>query len=225
MHYLALQITLFLLFAVISGVALGWWIKGMITTVQFEDAKNQNASDQRNLKDAREQLSALHAKYEHAQHQIDKYSSHYNSNTYGQYLETRKSLELSRKENEVLLADLNQQKFIIDKLQHELKQENKICDSQQGYANNVSKAHKTTVIDTQDDCFSDDLKKITGITSNMEKQLNSLGILKYRQIAEFSLQDAEMISTHLENIELPDYASLVATAKGLHFDKYHYQAA
>ena len=228
MHYLALQITLFLLFATISGVALGWWIKSMITNVQIEDSKNQNASDHRNLKDAREQLIALQAEHKHAQQQIHKYSAHYNSNTYGEYLETRKSLELARKENESLLADLNQQKFLINKLQHELEQENKVSDYQQEYAKDTaitSKQAGVTISVDDDENYSDDLKAITGITTNIERQLNSLGILKYRQIAEFSLQDAEMVSSHLEESELPDYNFLVTLAKGLYIDKHKHQAA
>ena len=229
MHYLALQITLFLLFAAISGVALGWWIKSMITNIQVEDTKNQNASDRRNLKDSREQLIALQTKHKHAQQQIDKYSAHYNSNTYGEYLETRKSLELARKENESLLTDLNQQKFVISKLQHELKQENRVSDYQQEYAKETSKITKqagiTISVDDDDENYADDLKAITGITTSIEKQLNSLGILKYRQIAEFSLQDAEMISSHLEASVLPDYNFLVTLAKGLYSDKPNHQVA
>ncbi len=105
MHYLALQITVFLLTAVISGIAIGWWIKGMLMKIQLEDSKNQNVSDHRNLIDAREQYLTLQAKYKQAQQQIDKYSAHYNSNTYGKYLETRKSLEQARAEQQRLRTE------------------------------------------------------------------------------------------------------------------------
>ena len=224
MHYLALQITVFLLTAVISGIAIGWWIKGMLMKIQLEDSKNQNVSDHRNLIDTREQYLTLQAKYKQAQQQIDKYSAHYNSNTYGKYLETRKSLEQARAEQESLRTELNQQKSIIQTLQHEINKENNILDSKV-YAQDVSRLAKQ--IDVEEDIMShpDDLKKITGINDDVEQQLNSLGILKYRQIAEFSLQDAEMISSHLESVALPDYNFMVTAAKDLHYDKYKHQAA
>lgn len=224
MHYLALQITVFLLTAVISGIAIGWWIKGMLMKIQFEDNKNQNASDHRNLIDTREQYLTLRAKYEQAQQQIDKYSAHYNSNTYGEYLETRKALEQARAEQEHLRTELSQQKSVIQALQHEIDRDNSILDSKT-YTQDLSKLAKQ--IDVEEDSISppDDLKKITGIDHNTEQQLNSLGILKYRQIAEFSLQDAEMIANHLESTALPDYNFMVTMAKGLHFDKYEHQAA
>ena len=224
MHYLALQITAFLLIAIISGIALGWWIKGMLVGIQLEDYKNQNASDHRNLKDTREQLFILQAKYDQAQQQIDKYTAHYNSNTYGQYIETRKALETARKEQEELLIELNQTKAALERLQYQIDQSDKVSDSYH-HAKKLMNYSKHTEIDVEDDYDSDDLKKISGITQETEKQLNSLGILKYRQIAEFSLQDAEMISKYLNNTSLPDYKLLVSSAKDLHFKKYSHQAA
>ncbi len=224
MQYLALQIAIFLLIATISGIALGWWIKGMIVKVQLEDIKNQNVSNRRNLKDTREQLSVLQAKNEHAQQQIDKYSAHYNSNTYGQYLEARKSLEVTRKNYEALLAELNQQKALNKKLEHQISVNSEITHSHD-FKRELLSSTKSIEIDVEEDYFSDDLKKISGITPDMEKQLNSLGILKYRQIAEFSLQDAEMISGHLSSSSLPDYSFMVSTARGLHSKKYNHQAA
>ena len=121
------------------------------------------------------------------------------------------------------------EKFVISKLQHELKQENRVSDYQQEYAKETSKITKqagiTISVDDDDENYADDLKAITGITTSIEKQLNSLGILKYRQIAEFSLQDAEMISSHLEASVLPDYNFLVTLAKGLYSDKHNHQVA
>ena len=226
MHYLALQITVFLLTAIISGVAIGWWVKGMLMKIQFTDDKNQSVSDHRNLIDTREQLLTLQAKYKQAQQQIDKYSAHYNSNTYGQYLEARKSLEEARTERESLLSSLNHQKSIVQKLQHELSMGNKVVDSRI-QTKDLSKLIKQTEVDVEeDDSFQpDDLKKIAGINNKMEQQLNSLGILKYRQIAEFSLQDAEMISSHLDASALPDYSFMISTAKDLHSNKHQHQAA
>ena len=224
MHYLALQITAFLLIAIISGIALGWWIKGMLVGIQLEDYKNQNASNHRNLKDTREQLSILQAKYDQAKQQIEKYTAHYNSNTYGQYIETRKALELVRKEKESLLAELNQAKASLEYLQEQIEQSDKVSNSHI-HAQKLMNHSNHTEIDVEDDYDSDDLKKISGITQETERQLNSLGILKYRQIAEFSVQDAEMISKYLNNVSLPDYKMLVSSAKALHFKKYNHQAA
>ena len=194
--------------------------------IQIEDTKNQSVSDHRNLIDTREQLLTLQAKYKQAEQQIEKYSSHYNSNTYGQYLEARKSLEKARTEHERLLAKLSQKKSIIHTLEHQLDKKSTIIDSKQ-YTQDLSRLAQQTEINVEDDIISDpdDLKKITGINVTTEQQLYSLGILKYRQIAEFSLQDAEMISSHLEASTLPDYGFMVATAKGLHLDKYKHLAA
>ncbi len=224
MHYLALQIAAFLLIAIIIGVVLGWWIKGILVDLQLEDYKNQRISDHRNLKDAREQLFILQAKYDRAQQQIDKYTAHYNSNTYGQYIEARKALESARKEQEALLAELNQTKANLKHLQHQLEQLDNINDSY-NHTQKLMNHSKHIEIDVEDAYDSDDLKKISGITQETERQLNSLGILKYRQIAEFTLQDAEMIAKYLNSVSLPDYNVLVSTAKDLHFKKYSHQAA
>lgn len=226
MHYLTLQITVFLLTAIISGVVLGWWVKGMFVSLKLEDNKNKNVSDHRNLRDAREQLSLLQAKYDQAQDKIDRYTEHYNSNTYGKYLEVRKSLEDARKEHEELLAELNHQKNTVRKLRYQIEQDRKIADSQH-YLNDLSNTLKKSPAfsDEESEIFNDDLKKISGISEDLEKQLNSLGIMKYRQIAEFSVQDAEMISGHLDSQNLPEYQSMVAMAKDLYVNKHTHQAA
>jgi predicted flap endonuclease-1-like 5' DNA nuclease len=224
MHYLALQITVFLLIAILSGIAIGWWAKGLFIKVLLEDHKSQSSSTQRNFLDIREQLRVLQVKHKQAQQQIEKYSAHYNNNTYGQYLEARKELELTRKRNEELLTENHKKDSLINKLEHKQAQNN-ISDSTQSYAVKSTANSIHTEIHVEDDYYSDDLKKIRGITSQVEGQLNSLGILKYRQIAEFSLQDAEMISQHLESHALPDYSFMVATARDLHISKQSHQAA
>ena len=91
----------------------------MFINLNQEDEKNKNISDHRNLRDAREQLLLLQAKYDQAQEKIDRYTEHYNSNTYGKYLEARKSLEDARKEHEELLSELNHQKNTVRKLRYQ----------------------------------------------------------------------------------------------------------
>jgi predicted flap endonuclease-1-like 5' DNA nuclease len=199
MQYLVLQIMGFLLIAIIGGILLGWWFKGTMVKLQSHHKQQDN---QEKLQHANAQLTDLKAKYQHAKQKIEQYTTYYNGNSYSEYLATRQQLAQMQTENQRLLDEIAQQKQQLKQLQSVSVQ--------------ASTLPKSTLSTNKSTNYSDDLKKIEGITTDIERQLNSLGILKYRQIAEFSLQDAEMIATHLSTPELPDYRTMIAMAQDLY---------
>jgi len=211
MHYLVLQIIGFLLAATVSGIVLGWWFKGIMTALQCDQ---QQQRSQQKLHSAKTQLTQLRGKYQHAQQQIEQYTEYFNGSTYSQYLETCEILSQVQAENKDLVAYVAQQKQQLQRLQ------NQSSDNTESSSVADIEVQQATTAPTKA-YYNDDLKKIKGITHEIEQQLNSLGILKYRQIAEFSLQDVEMIAKHLSKIELPDYRSMISTARNLYSELQH----
>ena len=204
MHYLVIQIIGFLLAATVGGIILGWWFKGIIIALQSDQ---QQQRKQQKLDSISTQLTQLRGKYHHAQQKIEQYTEYFNGSTYHQYLETCENLDHLQVENKDLLAKVSYYK---QQLQHHT--------GQAEVAQTDTVPIQTTPIQTTAPAkayYNDDLKKINGITTEIEQQLNCLGILKYRQIAEFSLQDAEMIAKHLSKFELPDYRAMIDTARNL----------
>jgi predicted flap endonuclease-1-like 5' DNA nuclease len=205
MHYLVLQIIGFLLAATIGGVVLGWWFKGIMTVLQRDQ---QQQRDQQELDSVKTQLTQLRGKYLHTQQQIEQYTEYFNGSTYSQLQD----------ENRDLLTQIAQYQQQVQRLQTKLENNvGKIASS----AIETKKQKPPVITAPAKAYYNDDLKKIKGITKEIEQQLNSLGILKYRQIAEFSLQDAEMIAKHLSKLELPDYRSMISTARNLYTELQH----
>ena len=67
----------------------------------------------------------------------------------------------------------------------------------------------------------DDLKKIWGIGPHIEKVLNSLGIVSFKQIAVFTEQDIKRVEGKLEHFtDRIQRDAWIAQAKKLHKEKY-----
>ncbi len=67
----------------------------------------------------------------------------------------------------------------------------------------------------------DDLRKIKGVGSVLERTLNNLGIFHFRQIAGFTREDVEWLSAKLTAFKgriTRDH--WIDQAKRLHFEKY-----
>jgi len=207
MHYLVLQIIGFLLAATVSGIILGWWFKGLITALQYDQQKERK---QQKLNSATTQLAQLRGKYQHAQQQIEQYTEYFNGSTYNQYLATCENLSDIEAQNKDLSTQVSHYKQQLKQLKRQLQHNT----GQVELSELETMPLRTTA--PAKAYYNDDLKKIKGITQEIEQQLNSLGILKYRQIAEFSLQDAEMVAKHLSKFELPDYRSMINTARSLY---------
>ena len=213
MHYLVLQIIGFLLAATVSGIILGWWFKGIIVTLQYDQNKQRK---QQKLNSVTAQLAELRGKYQHAQQQIEQYTEYFNGSTYSEYLDACEDLKQIQARNKDLSTQLAHYKQQVEQLK--IQVQDKVGTLELFDEIEVTPAPNTTPTKAY---YHDDLKKIKGITQEIEQQLNSLGILKYRQIAEFSLQDAEMIAKHLHKFELPDYHSMINTARNLYTELQH----
>jgi predicted flap endonuclease-1-like 5' DNA nuclease len=143
------------------------------------------------LQYANSQLKQLKIQYQHTQQQIEKYTRHFNSSSHTQHLKICEELRKSQRENKQLRAKIQR--------------------------NTDNRSHTPTSKYTvhSSDYFRDDLKKIDGINPKIEQQLNSLGILKYQQIADLSVKDVELVASHLNSPPLPDYQCMVQTARKL----------
>ncbi len=196
MYYLALQMIGFLLTATLSGICLGWWFKGTRIAWQCQHKQQQQKYK---LQYANSQLCQLKTQYQHAQQQIEKYTRHFNSSGHTQYLKICEELRKSQRENKQLRAEIHK--------------------------NTEHRSHTTTAKYPMhsSDYFRDDLKKIEGINPKIEQQLNSLGILKYQQIADLSVKDVELVASYLNSPPLPDYQCMVQTAREL--SRSQFQAA
>jgi predicted flap endonuclease-1-like 5' DNA nuclease len=217
MHYLALQIGIFIVAAIITGITFGWWLKSIFNKGQ--DAENRLAltNTRRNLQDAREEISQLKAHCQSAQQKIEKYTRHFNSDTYGDYLEARKALEKSRKEKDLIATELNKKQAIINKLQSELEQTRKLIDLQSIRAAEIidSKLKQRTHVPKQESPTIDDLKEIPEINTNLENALNAFGILNFKKLTELSREDATQLASIMGQKEFPNYQTIIEKARSL----------
>lgn len=227
MHYLALQIGIFIVAAIITGIVFGWWLKSIFNKGQDAENKLALTNTRRNLHDALEEISQLKAHYKNAQQKIDKYTRHFNSDTYGEYLEARKSLEKSRKEKDQIATELSKKQTEISKLQAELEQTRKLIDLQSVRAAEIidSKLKQLTLNSKQDTPAVDDLKQIPEINSRLEKTLNAFGILNFKKLTELSCEDATQLATIMGQNEFPNYQTIIEKARTLCGDNLSTKAA
>lgn len=227
MHYLALQIGVFIVAAMITGIAFGWWLKNIFNKGQDAENKLALTNTRHNLQDALEEISQLKAHYKNAQQKIDKYTRHFNSDTYGDYLETRKTLEKSRKEKDLIAIELSKKQSEISKLQAELEQTRKLIDLQSVRAAEIidSKLKQLTLNSKQDTPAIDDLKRIPEINARLEKALNAFGILNFRKLTELSCEDATQLATIMGQNEFPHYQTIIEKAQALYGEKLSTKAA
>jgi predicted flap endonuclease-1-like 5' DNA nuclease len=217
MHYLALQIGIFIIAAIVTGIAFGWWLKSLFNKGQEAENKLALTNTRRNLQDAHEEITALKTRYQDAQQKIDKYTRHFNSDTYGDYLETRKSLEKSRKEKDQIATELSKKQLEISKLQSELEQIRKLVDLQSVRATEIIDSKLKQLTQNQQKALPtvDDLKQIPEINGRLENTLNAFGIMSFRKLTELSKEDASQLARVMGHKEFPHYQTIIEKARSL----------
>lgn len=215
MPYLAIQISFFILIAIAAGIALGWWLKHMISHNEHRENRVALSSTRRNLKDAREQVYELREQYQQAQQEIDKYAQHYNSDVYGEYLDIRKQLQNARLECNHLSSELNQKTQDYKRLEAELSQVQKIVNLQNTRTEEIiQRKMQQLAQNTQHHPNSaDKLTVIPEVNANLEKMLNAFGILNFHALAELSVEDANRLASMMGNENFPNYRTIVKQAK------------
>lgn len=218
MPYLALQISIFIIIAIIAGATLGWWLKHMISRNEHEENRIALSSTRRNLKDARDQIYELRTEYQQAQQQIDKYTQHYNSDVYGEYLDTRKQLQSTRLAFNHLSNELSRKEQNIKRLQAELAQAQKLANLQHARTEEVIQRkmqeleqgnHQTTKTD------ADNLTRIPEINDSLAKMLNAFGIVNFTNLAKLTVEDANKLARMMGSDSFPNYLEIIEKAKQL----------
>jgi predicted flap endonuclease-1-like 5' DNA nuclease len=189
MGYLVMQIAFFLLVAAMTGVSLGWWGARKIHATIATNCQNELAGLRRNYEDATRDNLALRTQLRQMDNALRKVSNLSTETDYGEFLENRKALENTRRQYEALLEKLHQQEQTIQQVRGQLQQRQ----------TELTTLKQTRPIPLTLDILpiataptpetKDDLTRIEGINPSLASKLQALGIMTYRQIAEFTRDD------------------------------------
>lgn len=196
MEYLATQMALFLLLAVMIGMALGWWgSRRCLIRQEVISAPDGNelAGLRRNYNDIVRDNAQLRVRLQQAEVALRKFTALPSTTDYGDYLATRKALEKLRKQYQSMLATLHQQQHLLQRLRQELA-------SHEAIAKTPAKPETIATIPSP---FSpspaanpvstglrrDDLSCFQGLDARHMRQFQAAGLVSYRQLAELNADD------------------------------------
>lgn len=200
MGYLAVQMSFFLSIAVFAGAITGWWIAKFIHGQYAMECRTELEGLRRNYDNAARENASLRSKLRQLESVLHKIGTPPSDTDYGKFLQLRKALEKTRRQYEGLLGQCHQQEKSLARLSGELQA------SRQELL--VLRAEMTTqqaaipelpVVDVRganeplDAGKHDDLTRIQGINQRLANKLQALGIVTYRQVAEFTSDDMHNI--------------------------------
>lgn len=227
MEYLVLQISAFLILAVIIGLAVGWWSCRFIYSGYSADCQHELSGLRRNYEDIVRENATLRLQLRQVEQALQKLNSASSDTAYGEFLETRKKLEATRRQYETLLERLHQQEKTLGILRTQLQSQRQELETQKQARANEDKTQNSNArapilpvarkpVNEQ----NDDLTLIQGINQKLAGKLQALGIITYRQIAEFTRDDIRSIQKVIGNdINLP-FDEWAQTARSLFQEKY-----
>lgn len=225
MEYLVLQISAFLILATITGLALGWWSCKFIYSGYSADCQHELSGLRRNYEDIVKENAALRLQLRHVEKALQKLSNASSDTAYGEFIETRKKLETTRCQYENLLERLHQQEKTLGILRTQLQSQQQEVEFQKqvNTGQDISSDTKPPALPTAhkpEDEQKDDLTLIQGINQKLAGKLQALGIITYRQIAEFTKDDIYSIQRIIGNdINLP-FDEWTHAARSLFQEKY-----
>ena len=220
MNLLAIQIALSIVLSFLTGLGLGWYVVNRFQKAAEEACRQelnllreQQVLTNRAAHDLQRALDKAEEQKKRAIHLMEKSTDH------GDFQKLRKKLEVAHKEITTLHADLKRREQQVVKLadisrtlkkQLELRQTRILKQSQES----------VVLLPTAPQMENDDLQAIEGITPEMAHKLHSMGIINYRQLAECS-PDQQQIIQNLIGQETPlPLARWVRTAQQLFKVKY-----
>lgn len=220
MGYLVMQTALFLLVATVAGIALGWWGARTIHATIATNCRNELAGLRRNYEDATRDNAALRTQLRQMDSALRKISTVSTETDYGEFLENRKALENVRRQYEVLLEKLHQQEQTIQHIRGQLQQRKvELAALKQSLPTPVTlEIVPTATVLTLE--TKDDLTCIQGINSSLASKLQALGIMTYRQVAEFTRDDFTQTQRILGLESPPPFEEWVQNARLLFQQKY-----
>lgn len=190
MGYLVMQIALFLALAALAGSILGALGARWVYAVLTNNCRNELSGLRRNYEDVTRENLALRAQVQQMGSALRKISTTASEADYGEYLESRKALENTRRQCEMLLDKVASQ----DKAMQGLRQQLQLRKAELGALRHEPAVPSPeaqrrltplpTVLEQHDD-----LTLIQGISQTVAQKLRALGIMSYHQVAEFSRDD------------------------------------
>lgn len=195
MGYLAFQVGLFLVPAVVVGFMLGWWLTRFAHCVIHDDSSEELQGLRRNYNDAAQANAELRSRLRELEQVLRKLRACPSDTGYGEFLRTRKLLEKTRNEYGKLLSLSRQQEKQLARLRDELRgAQTELRELQEVVgASDVGKSESAADKPLPALGVGDDLSCIKGINASSARKLKALGILTCQQMAEFSQDDLRRI--------------------------------
>lgn len=217
MLYLALQIVLLLSVALLIGVLMGGWVVKWYYVRESAQCLTELAGLRRNYQDASADNTYLRNKTRQLEKVLRKIGTPPADSEYGQFLELRKTLEQTRREYQELLEQYHQQEETLADWQVKLQRNQEALATLQAEPLMEKTEPLLAVADLQEPTVLryDDLTRIQGISQQLASHLKALGIVTYRQVAEFTADDVQHIQRIIgsERYQPPD--SWVQDARAL----------
>lgn len=226
MEYLVLQIATFLILATTIGVAVGWWTCKFIYVNQLTECQHELTGLHRNYDDIAKENATLRLQLRQLEQALRKLNTPPSEADYGRFIETRKALETTRRQYEALLEKLHLQEKALGTLRKELAQQKQELAAKKQTAinqNSTPTSTKTTLAplpNIPESEHQDDLTRIEGINQKLAGKLQAMGIMTYRQLAEFTKDDEHNIQRLVGNDISRPLEELARTARSLFEAKY-----
>lgn len=217
MLYLALQIVLLLSVALLIGVLMGGWVVKWYYVRESAQCLTELAGLRRNYQDASADNAYLRNKTRQLEKVLRKIGAPPADSEYGQFLELRKTLEQTRREYQELLEQYHQQEKTLADWQVNLRRNQEALATLQAEPLMEKTEPLLAAADLQEPTVLryDDLTRIQGVSQQLASHLKALGIVTYRQVAEFTADDVQHIQCIIgsERYQPPD--SWVQDARAL----------
>lgn len=224
MGYFVMQIAVFLAVAALAGIVLGWWGARLLYLSMAANCRDELAGLRRNYEDATRENHALRQQLQQVEHALRKLGTSASEADYGEYLQTRKALENTRRQYETLLEKLHEQEKTLEKFRHQLKASKQELDELRTQPPVPASLPSLTEMLPPELESSDDLTRIQGISQTLAGKLRALGIMTYRQVAEMGFDDISSIQRIIGGEGRLPVDEWIASARSLFLQKYQ-QAA
>lgn len=208
MFYLVLQMVLLLSLALLIGVLAGGWVAKWYYVRESAQCLTELAGLRRNYQDAIVDNAYLRNKTRQLEKIVRKIGIRPAESEYGQFLELRKTLEKTRREYQDLLEQYHQQEKTLADWSIELQRNQQAFVALQ-VAPLMEKAETSQAVTDMQEAMAvkyDDLTRIQGLSQQLASYLTALGIVTYRQVAEFTADDMQHIQRIIgtERYQPPD---------------------
>lgn len=220
MGYLAIQMSLLLGLVMVAGSLAGWWVARFIYRQATTECRNELVGLRRNYEDSSLENVNLRSKVRQLDMLLRKIGTPPSEADYGQFLQVRKALEKTRLQYQSLLDKCHQQQKTLSQLNAELqgsKQELLALQAQLVQQQGVTPVASLVVASSSSISMGkrDDLTRIQGINQRLASKLQALGIVTYRQVAEFTSDDVHHIQRIIGSEIYPPPDGWVQNARSL----------